>query len=65
MKQAAAGGHMKVLQYMKDNGCPIDNTACDAAARKGNLQLLKWLRENGFPWDSDTTKEAAMKKLLK
>ena len=42
---AALGGHLEVLMWLRDNGCPwrIDRTF-DAAARGGNVEVLKYLR---------------------
>ena len=56
---AAKGGHLEVLQWARQNGCPWDNNA----AREGHLlvrgtragtrhlEVLQWARQNGCPWD--------------
>ena len=45
---AAWGGHLRVLQWARASGCPLDADACLAAAR-GNRQVetLSWLSKNG------------------
>ena len=48
---AALGGHLEVLMWLRDNGCPwhVDRT-CHAAARGGNLEMLKYLAKNDCTW---------------
>jgi hypothetical protein len=48
---AARGGHLEVLKWARENGCPWDEKTCAHAARGGHLKVLKWARENGCPWD--------------
>jgi hypothetical protein len=50
-----------VLKWARENGCPWDESTCDAAADGGHLEVLKWARENGCPWDEDTRRIAASK----
>jgi hypothetical protein len=47
---AAASGHMKAVEYLCDQGCPLGTTATDAAARRGDMAMLKYLRNRGCPW---------------
>ena len=56
---AAKGGHLEVLKWLRENGCPWDSCTCYSAAKGGHLEVLKWLRENGCPWDSNTCDFAA------
>ena len=51
---AADHGHLDVLKWLRENGCPWDEETCAYAARGGHLEVLKWARENGCPWDEDT-----------
>ena len=44
---AAKYGHLEVLKYLHENGCP-----CTEAARNGKLNCLKYLHENGCPWSA-------------
>ena len=46
---AAGGGHLEVLKWGRENGCPWDKDTCACAAIGGHLEVLKWLRENGCP----------------
>jgi hypothetical protein len=45
---AAEGGHLAVLQWLRDNGCPWDVCTCSHAAMSGNLAVLQWARANGW-----------------
>jgi len=51
--EAAKGGHLEVLKWARENGCPWDEWTCAYAAEGGHLEVLKWARENGCPWDED------------
>ena len=53
-RKAAQYGHLGVLKYAHENGCPWDERTCRAAARGGHLDVLKYARENGCPWDAGT-----------
>lgn len=48
---AALNGHLEVLKWARENGCPWDKNACLFEALSGNPEVLKWARENGCPWD--------------
>jgi hypothetical protein len=56
---AAKNGHLPVLQYLHENGCPWDSDTCHHAAAKGHLHVLQYLHENGCPWDIRTCYYAA------
>ena len=51
---AARRGHLEVLKWVRENGCPWDEKTCSWAAKGGHLATLKWARENGCPWDEET-----------
>ena len=59
---AALKGHINVLQYLYENGYPLntDENICTAAARGGKLETLVWLHEIGCPWDTYTCTVAAL-----
>jgi hypothetical protein len=57
--QAAAGGHLEVFKWARENGCPWDDWTCAGAALNGNLEVLKWAHENGCPWNFRTCAWAA------
>jgi hypothetical protein len=52
--EAAGGGHLEVLQWLRANGCPWplpwDIHPCSAAAGGGHLAVLQWERDNGCAW---------------
>ena len=48
---AAQNGHLEVLKWARENGCPWDEDTCVYAAENGHLEVLKWARENGCPWN--------------
>ena len=41
---AALGGHMDVVVWLWDNGCPRELELCASAALGGELEILQWLR---------------------
>jgi len=57
--KAAKGGHLAVLQWLRENGAPWDERTCSCAAKCGHLATLQWLRANGAPWDEWTCVYAA------
>lgn len=59
---AAAGGHVHILDYVWENGLPMDLKKICASAIKGseaepwndgNLRVLKWVRKKNGTWDFD------------
>ena len=56
---AALQGHLEMLQWLRERGCPWDERTCAAAACGGHLALLRWARANGCPWDDRTCVQAA------
>ncbi len=51
---AAAGGHLDVLQWARQNGRPWSTSTCERAAWAGHLEVLQLARRNGCPWDEGT-----------
>ena len=56
---AARGGHLEVLKYLHENGCPWNEDTCWHAAEGGHLEVLKYAHEKGCPWDENTCSSAA------
>ena len=62
---AAEGGHVEVLQWLRQNGCPWGNSASDStcyhAAWGGHLDVLKWARSQDppCPWNMTVCSVAA------
>ena len=50
---------MDLLRWLRDNGCPFDETICKDAANRGHLEALKWFAENHFPLEPSTSRSAA------
>ena len=48
------GGHLEILQWLRENNCPWDEWTCNMAATKGDLEILKWARDNECPWSKAT-----------
>ncbi|CAN0461067.1 unnamed protein product, partial [Hapterophycus canaliculatus] len=44
---AAERGHLEVLKWARENGCPWDRMTCVHAARGEHLEVLAWARANG------------------
>jgi hypothetical protein len=57
--EAAKGGHLEVLKWLKEGGCSLEKETCEMAAAGGHLEILKWSRENGCPWSKETCSFAA------
>lgn len=58
---AARGGHLDILKYLKENSCPWNEDTCSNAALWGHLECLKWAIENGCSWEKDTCYNSAVK----
>jgi hypothetical protein len=57
--EAAEAGHLEVLKWLFEDGCPLKKKICETAAIRGHLDILKWARENGCHWDEETCSGAA------
>jgi len=56
---AARNGHLKLLQWAREHGCPWNEWTCWKAAEGGHLEVLQWAREHHCPWDEWTCWKAA------
>jgi len=43
--EAARGGNLNVLQYLRENNCPMNELCYSEAARGGHMHILRWLQE--------------------
>ncbi|KAG5179362.1 hypothetical protein JKP88DRAFT_280471 [Tribonema minus] len=57
--QAAASGHLGVLQWARAEGCPWDTGTYAQAVKGGHLRVLRWACANSCPWDVETCAQAA------
>jgi hypothetical protein len=48
---AAWGGHLEVLQWLREGVCPWDTDTCLYTAANGHVEVLQWAREHGCPWE--------------
>ena len=51
---AAKKGHLDVLRWARENGCPWDNETTHQAVRGGHRKVFQWARQNGCPWEQNT-----------
>ena len=68
MLNAALGGNLELVQWLRGEGCPWDTFACAHASwrsqvapggHRSHLEILRWLRANGCPWNAGTRDLAA------
>jgi hypothetical protein len=52
-------GHLKILKWAHEHGCPWDERTCSAAATGGHFEVLDWALENGCPCNEHTCHSAA------
>ena len=45
----AKGGHLEVLRWLREHGCPWDHETRRRAAARGQLEVMRWLDEQGAP----------------
>ena len=52
---------LKIIQYLRNNGCPWNDRACSKAAEVGRFQILKYLRSDRdkCPWNESACSRAA------
>jgi hypothetical protein len=48
---AASYGHLQLVQWAWENGCPEGELSAKAAADGGHLEVLSWLLDNGCAGD--------------
>ena len=49
VEKAAEGGHLEVVQWLRQNGCPWNSMTSFRAAEGGHLEILKWVRSQDPP----------------
>ena len=58
-RYAGYGGHLSVLEWLRDEMTCWDSEACIGAALGGHLEVLKYLHSEGCPWDECACRYAA------
>ncbi|QDZ23928.1 hypothetical protein HOP50_11g64660 [Chloropicon primus] len=58
---AAAGGHVDVLDWLRSEGCKLDESAYAGASCGGQLEVLQWLRSQNppCPWNENACSYSA------
>jgi hypothetical protein len=51
MLNAAEGGSMEILKWLKPMGCEFPHNITSRAAKGGHLDIMKWLTKLKTPWD--------------
>ena len=46
---AAENGHLHVLRWARENGCPWDENTCAFAKAYNHVDIVRWVTENGCP----------------
>ena len=59
MNSATCSGNLKLVQWLRGNGCPWNAGICHFAVDKGDVEVLRWARENGCPWCVEDRDRAA------
>lgn len=54
ISEAARGGHLEVIKWMKQEGCPWGTSTFREAAGFGNIELMTWIRDNGCIFDESS-----------
>ena len=61
MGEAASGGNLELVKWMRGEGCEWDLGTCQYAVDRGHVEVLRWARENGCSWTADIRDWAAEK----
>lgn len=56
---AAENGHLHVLKWLRENGCPWDRDVTTFAASGGHTDVIYWARINGCKWSEDACTAAS------
>ena len=56
---AAGWGHLKLLQYLCDEGCPVDEDVAYNSVKYNRLDCFEYLRSISCPWDHRVCCDAA------
>ena len=58
-RHAASFGHLKLLKWLHEQGCPWDFRTFISAAQFGNIEMMEWLYQKKCPWNELTFSSAA------
>jgi hypothetical protein len=54
ISEAARGGHLELIKWMKQEGCPWGTSTFREASGFGNIEMMEWIRDNGCPFDESS-----------
>ena len=57
--ELARRGDLRLLCWVREQGCQWDSETCALAAQGGHLEVLQWARANGAPWNVSVCSNAA------
>ena len=55
LTQAAAGGHLECVVYLRERGCKMTPNVSKVALNHANMHVLRWVIENGCKWNPQWT----------
>jgi len=60
VRAAAKGGHLHVVQWLRERQCRWHFETLWGAVKRGHFDTVRWLIENGCPWGTTTMATAIM-----
>ena len=55
LTQAAAGGHLECVVYLRERGCKMTPNVSKETVNNAFMHVLQWVIENGYRWDPQWT----------
>ena len=55
LTQAAAGGHLECVVYLRERGCKMTPNVSKETVNNAFMHVLRWVIENGYRWDPQWT----------
>lgn len=49
---AAEGGQLETMEWLKKNDCPFTEYTFSRGAKSGQINIMEWLKDMNCPWDS-------------
>ena len=59
MAKAAESCNLRLVKWLRGEGCPWSWETCLYAVANGHVEMLRWVRENGCPWNASIRNDAA------
>ncbi len=61
LNSTVTSGNLEVVKWLRERGCPWNESACTYAVWNNHIDILKWLRQQGCPWSTWVCEELAAK----